>query len=417
MPNRRCLMFLCGAIAALGIAPSSAMSADLTSAEQIRSTLGGRKAALQQQLFQQLQQIETLDADQSAALAEAAERSLEKQTLSLPELQTIYFLRRATGPETEAVLIEALGHADPRAVILALDAVAVERPAAAQPKLAELRLHQAFPRSYAFRRSVVDTAAAFNNAAAVSFLIDLLPDADGQLEYLIVRHLMRLTGKSFANNSRQWKEWWVASAVTYRGPPAAAANNAQSDPQRVAQDWAGPLPKFYDVPLFAKKIVFLIDESKSMLSEKDGETRMDRAQEELSQAVQAMAEDVQFNIIAYNEQLELWQPTLVPASIAAKSDAVRFAYTLYPELKTAAYDALSQGLQFDPNTELIVYLSDGKPTAGSIIEPNAIVDAITFQNLFQRTSIDSLGIDTEGESEKFMQDLSAKNYGQYFKIR
>jgi hypothetical protein len=98
------------------------MSADLTSADQICSTLSGRNTARQQQMFQQLRQIETIDADQSAALAEAAERSLAKQVLTLPELQTFYFLRRGTSPATEAVLIRTLGHHDPRAVIMALDA-------------------------------------------------------------------------------------------------------------------------------------------------------------------------------------------------------------------------------------------------------------------------------------------------------
>jgi len=154
-----------------------------------------------------------------------------------------------------------------------------------------------------------------------------------------------------------------------------------------------------------------------MQSLKDGEARMDKAQQELSEAVQKMPEDTQFNIIAYNEQLEIWQPQLVPANTASKADAVRFTYALYPDLKTAAYDALSKGLQFDPNTELIVYLTDGKPTAGSIILPDLIVQAITTQNMFQRTTIDTLGIDTEGESERFLQELARQNYGQYFKIR
>jgi hypothetical protein len=418
MRNRHCLMSLCGVLAVLWIAPSSVMSADLISADQIRNTLEERPSARQQQLFQQLSQLETLDAEQSAAIAEAAERDLSAQKkLTQSALQTLYFLRRADAAAVEAVLLEALGHDDPRAVILALDAVAVHQPEPAQPKVTELVRHPAFSRSYALRRTMVEAAAAYENADAVSFLVDLLPQVDGQLEYLIVRHLMRLTGERFGNHSSEWKEWWLGAADTYRGPPAAAEKNAPADPQQIAKGWDGPLPEFYDVPLFARKIVFLIDKSKSMQSLKDGETRMEKAQLELSEAVQAMSEDVQFNIIAYNEDLEIWQPTLVPASVAAKADAVRFAYALYPDLKTAAYDALSQGLQFDPNTELIVYLSDGKPTAGSIVDPTAIVQAITMQNMFQRTSIDTLGVDTQDISEQFMKDLANRNFGQYFKIR
>jgi len=202
MRIRHCLMFLCGAIAALGIAPSSVMSADLISADQIRSTLSGRQSGRQQQLFQQLSQLEALDSEQSAAIAEAAERVLSaQQKLSQPALQTLFFLRRADGPAVDAASLKALGHDDPRAVILGLDAIAVHTPETAQSQVAELVQHQYFPRSYAFRRTVVDAEAAYGNSAAVSFLIDLLPQIDGQLEYLIVQHLMRLTGQSFANNS------------------------------------------------------------------------------------------------------------------------------------------------------------------------------------------------------------------------
>jgi hypothetical protein len=40
-----------------------------------------------------------------------------------------------------------------------------------------------------------------------------------------------------------------------------------------------------------------------------------------------------------------------------------------------------------------------------------------MQNMFQRTSIDTLGVDTQDISEQFMKDLANRNFGQYFKIR
>jgi hypothetical protein len=399
-------------------ASQSMHAADLTSADDIRKTLGGRQAARQQLLFQQLKQIPKLDAEQSVALAEAAGKFLEaKPPVSLSGLQAVYYLRRAAGPEVEAVLLKALESPDPRVAMLALDAIAVVKPEAAQPKLKEKLSHPWFPQSYAFRRSLVDAAAAYANAAAVSFLIELLPNIDGQLEFLTVQHLMKLSGQNFANDAKKWNEWWLAESGSYRGPPETLKQDKPIDAQKLAANWNQKLPEFYEVPLFAKKIVFLIDNSRSMLSTKDNVTRLETAQEELTEAIAAMAEDVEFNIIAYNDTLDIWQPQLVPASTPAKSDAARFANTLSAFGKTAAYDALSRGLEFDSNTELLVYLSDGKPTVGKIVEPFAIITAITEQNMFQKTSIDTLGIDTEGESEQFMQYLANDNFGTYYKIR
>jgi hypothetical protein len=407
-----CLM-VCGVLS-----PPACRAADLVSANEIRQTLSARQLSRHRTLFQRLNQLPKLDAEQSAALAEATRQLLAaKSPATLSALQGVYFLRRADGPETEDVVLEALRSSDPRVAILALDAIAILTPETAFSLLKEKSSGPVFAASYGFRRGLVDAVAAYQNAEAVGFLIELLPQIDGQLEFLTVRHLVRLSGRNFADDASQWTKWWLAEAGTYRGPPEIDPGQLPLDARQMALHGNRNLPEFYEVPLFAKKIVFLIDHSRSMLSTLDNVTRLETAQEELTEAISAMAEDVEFNVVAYNDRLEFWQPQLVPANSAAKADAARFAGMLSAFGKTAAYDALARGLEFDPNTELLVYLADGKPTVGTIVEPSAIIKAITEQNLFQRTTIDSLGIDTEGESEQFMRELSRKNDGTYYKIR
>jgi len=46
-----------------------------------------------------------------------------------------------------------------------------------------------------------------------------------------------------------------------------------------------------------------------------------------------------------------------------------------------------------------------------------ILQAIWKQNLFQRTSIHTLGIDTRDETEEFMEYLAEQNYGMYTNLR
>jgi len=394
-----------------------AESVEPVTADRLRETLTGRSNQKKQRLLEGLMQVPEFNEMQTRALAESVQTFLASSNEpTAADLQTLYLLQRGTSQEASPSFVSGLKHADPRVVQLSVDGVAIQTPDAAFDQLRQLASHKMFPDSYGFRRAVIDAVAAYRTPAAIGFLIEQLPAFDGQLEYVIVLHLQRLTGQRFTNSSADWKTWWASAGPNYRGPPGDDIDSKQRSAE-LRGEWKGPLPEFYDVPIFAKKVVFIIDNSASMLSEQDDETRSERAQKELSDAIEQMAPDVEFNIIAYNHLVDIWSRGLTPASVAAKSSAVQYTYALSPFGKTASYEALSLGLSFDPNTELIVFLSDGKPTAGSLVEPLSILHAIWKQNLFQNTTIDTLGIDTIGETEEFMEYLAEQNHGKYTKIR
>ncbi|MBD3672943.1 MAG: VWA domain-containing protein [Planctomycetaceae bacterium] len=395
----------------------AAKAVEPVTADRLRETLNGRSLQKKQRLLDGLMQVREFNETQTRALAESVQSFLASPNEPTPaDLQTLYLLQRGTPEAASPSLIAGLRHSDPRVVQLSLDGVKFHTPATAFDQLTGLVTHKTFSQRYGFRRAVIDAVAAYRTPAAVGFLIEQLPAFDGQLEYVAVLHLQQLTGQTITNSAEDWKTWWASVAPEDRGPPSGEAVPQQDTPSLKGQ-WNGPLPKFYDIPIFAKKVVFIIDNSASMLSRQDGETRSERAQKELSEAIEAMAPDVEFNIIAYNHLVDFWNRSLLPASVAAKSSAVQYTYALSPFGKTASYEALSLGLSFDPNTELVVFLSDGKPTAGSLVEPLSILHAIWKQNLFQKTTIDTLGIDTVGETEEFMEYLAEQNYGAYTKIR
>lgn len=418
IPNWRVPMIrglLCGLM--IVFLSHQAHSAKPITGEQIHQTLSGNSLKRRQQLLDQLMYVETLDGRQSSALAEFVAISLrEENQLTGPDLQALYLLQRADDSSHVSTFENGLSHVDPRAVQLSLDGLARLKPDAVFDKLPQLTQHQAYKSSYGFRRAVIETVAAYGAESSIEFLIDQLPSLDGQLEYLTVLHLQRLTGQVFTNSADDWKKWWSSVGPDDRGPPTEQQQK-QIAQQKLIGQWNGAVPEFFDMPLFAKKIVFIIDNSASMKSTLEGEMRIERAQKELSEAIEKMAPDVQFNIIAFNHRIETWQRSLQPANSSAKAAAVQYGYAMAPFGKTASYDALSLGLSFDPNTELVVFLSDGKPTAGTIVEPLIILQAIWKQNLFQRTSIYTLGIDTRDETEEFMEYLAEQNYGMYTKIR
>ena len=75
------------------------------------------------------------------------------------------------------------------------------------------------------------------------------------------------------------------------------------------------------------------------------------------------------------------------------------------------------GLAASNDLELILFLSDGEPTAGALVDPSAIVIAIANHNLTQRTTINTLGIDARDKHEEFLKNLAEKNYGKLLLIR
>jgi len=177
------------------------------------------------------------------------------------------------------------------------------------------------------------------------------------------------------------------------------------------------VPVFYGMNIYAKRVVFIVDRSKSMLSTVDEETRLEQAQTELVNAIKNLPDGTFFNIIAFDQTVIPWKPRLVSANLQTKREAFRAVWRLIAGRKTAAYDALERGLALDPNIELIVFLSDGRPTAGQIVVPDLIVDVITKQNLLLRATINTIGIDARDVNEEFLKDLAESNFGEYLSVR
>ncbi len=99
------------------------------------------------------------------------------------------------------------------------------------------------------------------------------------------------------------------------------------------------------------------------------------------------------------------------------SAAVKAIYALEATGKTAVFDALEAGLQLDDELEQIVFLTDGRPTAGKITNDVEIVEAIARLNRYRRVRIDCLGIDTDGAPEQLLQEIARRNFGAYSRIR
>ena len=103
--------------------------------------------------------------------------------------------------------------------------------------------------------------------------------------------------------------------------------------------------------------------------------------------------------------------SLVPADDGAKRRAAAFVRGLRPDGRTATGDALA--LAFSLDTEAVYLLSDGRPTAGRVVEPARIVRMVADANKSRRVSLHTIGIAPDEGLAEFLAVLARSNYGLY----
>ncbi len=222
-----------------------------------------------------------------------------------------------------------------------------------------------------------------------------------------------MTGENFGGHGERWRKWWDKAERDFD----FASVRKVEDKELEEIPWPDALPKFYGAPVYAARVVFVIDRSNSMRSSVKQVTRLTEAQKELEATIKIMPEGTLFNVIAYNNEVKIWSKKLVEATPVTKAEAIGFAAELNAQGMTASYDSLDEALKQDRALEAVYFLSDGKPTAGSIINQDQIVMAITKRNAAKRTAIHTIAIDSKGKELDFLKTLAEKNFGEYRQIR
>jgi hypothetical protein len=272
--------------------------------------------------------------------------------------------------------------------------------------LVRLSKTKVFANHFGVRRAVVQALVRIPSAEAVGALIGMMDDVGGEAKADAVEHLTTVTGQIFAMDAAAWQRWWDESKETFEYP----TRSIQTPYRSVAMNTASGY--YYGLPLFAEKVVFVIDTSGSMAG-----PRIAAAKRELTRAIAGLADHVQFAIVAFNGVVIPWQKHLVQATPQAKKAAISFVNVQEVRSNTASYDALEAAFGFD--TEAIYFLSDGAPHGGKIAAPVDIIAAVTAANQTRRISIYTIGIwaGVPGSPlDLFLKTLAEKNEGLYRRV-
>lgn len=178
--------------------------------------------------------------------------------------------------------------------------------------------------------------------------------------------------------------------------------------------------EFYDLTVKARRVIFVLDHSKSMLSQLGGQTRLDRLRDEMDSFFAESDGSQYFDIHCFNDRLKTFRRKLVHNDDVAVKEARDFLNTQPARGKTATFDALKSAIieGQEESAQRIIFVTDGHPTTGSIVDPHAILAALIQLNKDPLIPIDVLAYDTATYPVRraFLQQLAYDHQGQFLTL-
>ena len=229
--------------------------------------------------------------------------------------------------------------------------------------------------------------------------------------------LVSLTGVDQGPFGATWKKWWDDNQKTFTMPKDPKPAGTVKAPEKGKT--------FYGIHTFSDKILFVVDISGSMDKQQKsdgaaGKTKFEILQQELTGTVYNLNPTDTFNVVFFNHQVIPWQARKVEASDRNKDLLKAWVMDQKPLGGTNIYDALELGFQIAhrvtgaSNLDTIFFLTDGKPTAGKIRDPERILELLKAWNESAHLTIHCIGIGDDHD-EDFLRRLAQLGDGTYLR--
>jgi hypothetical protein len=270
----------------------------------------------------------------------------------------------------------------------------------------------------------IDVLRRLHEPVAIDPLIAFLAREDiGRLREDAHRALRSLTGQSHGPFAQPWRDWWVGAKATFVKPDVPADAAALSRP--------GEGVTYHGITTFSDKILFVLDTSKSMEEPVDPDGKTARAEEqkiavakrELLSAIAMLDPHKTFNVVVFGHVVVPYRTEMLAATPVEKERAKTFVTELAPSGGTNIHDVLETGFRmagwaadrknYPAMVDTIYFLTDGKPTAGKIQDPERILQTVAEWNRTARITIHCIGMGDHDPA--FLTRLATESGGQYVK--
>jgi hypothetical protein len=241
--------------------------------------------------------------------------------------------------------------------------------------------------------------------------------------------LVALAGRDFGRNPRAWLDWWKVNKDKAR-PKGGARHGSR-------------YARYYGIPLLPGRIAFVIDVSGSMeaalgaealayvaqaehLKGEEVTTRIELARLELAHAIRSLGDRAAFNIVWFGNQARVWNEAgALRATPLAKAKGIRRALTLPIEGSTNMHEGLlraflpderrSYRAQWRESVDTIFLLSDGAPSAGAVVNRDALRREIRRLNRNRMVRIHTIGIGVDRPD--LLRQLAADSGGRFVHLK
>lgn len=353
--------------------------------------------------------------DMVAAVRQHAEETGADDLARPSTVQLIYRVGGVDDPRSEQLLIELLDSSHLGLAMISADVLGKNKFYGAIEPLKKQVDRPDYRQLYGFRFNIIRALAQMEHPDAVEFLSELRPALDGQLAFKLDELLADVNVSHFHGDQQRFEQWKGAvPSESKRAEPAEKFfQTAGHQPESLQRVKLGRDNKYYGIEIHAKRLMFVIDNSGSMRDYWGGATRLQRAKAELIHAIEDLPLDSKFALVFFNTTVSQWRSELLEANERNKREAIQFVRRLGYGVKTNTYGALRRSLAFDDELEAVFLLTDGKPTAGSIIRTDAIVADILYRNRFRHLNFNTIGIGVQGRTEGFLRSLAEQTGGEF----
>jgi len=263
--------------------------------------------------------------------------------------------------------------------------------------------------------------------AQTAVLIGMLRTAQGRMKNEVNEALKTLTGVDKHGEYDAWKEWWD----THREEVLAGTYSARATERADARG----VSTFYGIPFYSTRVVFVIDNSNSMVEvgkwrpeagegpeKPESDRRIDIAKFELKKIVRRMGDGAAFNVVAVHGALTLLGEQMTISGRPSRDAAVKFIQGLQPSFGTNLFGAATRTLEFagggwnaplrQDSIDTIYLLSDGVPTVG-MIDRELLVTRTLDTVRYKKIMIHSIAVEAPAHGKPVMKNLAEGTGGQF----
>ena len=276
--------------------------------------------------------------------------------------------------------------------------------------------------SWPLEKSAVEALRVLHEAAAIPPLIAMLARQDlGALRSDVHAALRSLTGERHGPYAEPWATWWADAQATFEMPRRPLPLSVIFAPERGLT--------FYGITTFSRRVCFALDASGSM-AELDPSARgragaaskLSVARREALAALGALDEGSRFTVLLFRRGVERLAGGVLRLDAGTRAQARKLLDAAEPDDVTNLYDALAEAFALagatgpalgDPPIDTVFLLTDGRPSAGALTDPEAILAAVRAWHRAVPLVVHCVGIGDHDED--LLRGIAEATGGRYVK--